>query len=224
MIWEGTYLRVIDADYHHGFRGNLLNCVEVALSIDILHPAIHPPARAGPAHAAVLQLVHARGAPFTHEALLVVLTGRALGGRIQRRVGFARAHVAVETGDTEQGAAEGLLPSTLEGLGVGDDALGARVGLEDGVGNVVVACAGGDHVAGLFVAVLVGGVVRGVPVWVARRGLLVRENRLAVFGVGGGLVAVIAEQLVELVLGRRHAWGKRTKGIGWTLRLWDLGK
>lgn len=148
-----TYLRIINANHHHRIRSNLLNSIKIPRRINRLHGTIMPPARRRPPHPLMLQLLHPRRAPLPHKPLLVVLASRRslVHGRGRRLItgGLARPEartIGIEPGRAEQGLAEGLLASALEGLRVGDDALGACVGVEDRVGDVVASSAGGDHV------------------------------------------------------------------------------
>lgn len=216
----GTYLRVVDADHHHGIGRHLLNGIEVPRGIDGLHCTPASATRRGAPHAAVLELLHARDAPLVQEPLLVIFTaGRAVGrlGRCLVARGPAKRAIAVEAGGAEQSPPEGLLAGTLKGLGVGDDALGTGIGVEDGVGDVVVVGAGGDHVA---VSVLVVGVEDAALAQIAGRGVVVvGEVRagIAVFGVRGGFVAVVVHQLIEFFLGGHRE--RKAAGLGWR---WDL--
>lgn len=122
--------------------------------------------------------------------------------------------MAVKTGGVEQGSAEGLLAGPLEGLGVGNDTLGACVGVEDGVGDLVVGTRG-NHVVRVLVLVFgvedaalaqVAGFGGVGEVWAGRAVVL-----LVIFGVGGELVAVVVHQLIEFVLGG-HGDGEREEG------------
>lgn len=158
-----TYLLIINTHNNHRVRRHLLNSIEVPRGINRLDRSIASTARTGTAIIPALQLVHARLAPLAHEAgLVVVLAGGGLvagreGHVIAGGLGAVGGAVGVEPRDAEEGAAEGLLAGALEGLGVGDNALGSCVGFVDGVGDVVVCVggAGGDHVC---VGFLVGGV------------------------------------------------------------------
>lgn len=102
-----------------------------------------------------------------------------------------------------QGPAVGLFPRALEGLGVGDDALGACVGIEDGVGDVVGCCARA-HVVDVFG--VGGGVCWGVLVFFGIGGA---RGTVTIFGVGGRFLLAVVEELVEFGLGSRGHDGRR---------------
>ena len=102
----------------------------------------------------------------------------------------------VETSHSEECPAERTLASTLEGLGIRDDTLGASVGVVDGVGDAVAAGVAGVHgsrvVFGIgelrFVVVrgFVGGVIRVLTVlWMSRE-----------------FLPIVVYELVEFVLSR----------------------
>lgn len=96
-----------------------------------------------------------------------------------------------------QRPAVGLFPRALKGLGVSDDALGACVGVEDGVGDVV-GCCSGAHVVDVF------RVGRGVG-WevLVFFGIGGARGTVTIFGVRGVFLPALLEELVEFGLGSR---------------------
>lgn len=105
---------------------------------------------------------------------------------------------------TTQGTAERLFAGSFKGLGIGNDTLGASIGIKDGVRNLV------GSVAGPHVVVVILGV--GGEVLVVFFCFVVgRSGRITVFRVRGCFLLAVLEDLVEFFLGRGHSERRRKK-------------
>ena len=222
-MWEGaTYAVVADHDHYHRRGGHAVHGVQIAQRIHRHHLPVSSLAGTQAAGAVVvaggLHLGHPRRAPRPHELVLLLAAGdvgagavlaRAGGGggssSSRRRGAFGFLAEAEAVGEVVERLAEGAFAGPIEGFGVGDDAFGAGVGVEQrGAGDVVD---GGGHgrlggEAGLFfvvVVVVVAGRGRGDFDVRARVGVV--AGRVSVVGVRGRVGAIGASREgVELVL------------------------
>lgn len=207
---DSTYLRVIDTHHDHGVGGDLFNGIEIPHGIHVIDGPVHFPPGARPPQVSVLQLLNALLPPLAQEALLIVLAGRAVRRRrVMQEVRIIRDGLgsAAAMAGTEEGLAKGALAGAFKGLGVGDDALRAGVGVEDGVGDMTGGGGAGTHGGGIFGVGELG--VIAVVVVVVRPVQVV----VTIFGMRGGFLAVVLHEAIELVLSGRHdGGGKRRKG------------
>jgi hypothetical protein len=135
---------VVNEDHHHRLRRDLLNGIQVALSVHLGQAAPHPPATGTDVAAKPLlaQLLQPPLPPPRHEAVLIFLLAALL--KVLGTVGPGRAGAGGPLGLLPAGKGEAvLLLRLLKGLGVGDDALGAGVGLGAGLWDEVVLAGGG---------------------------------------------------------------------------------
>lgn len=145
-----AYQVIIYEDYDGRFGVNLLDGIEIAAGIDGQQGAVFAHAGAGSPGSdvgAVGQLGQAVGTPGAHEVILIVVGQRVRAGALFAReiesgfFAFAEyrgGELAVGVG--AEGLAETSLSGGVEGLGVGDDAFRAGVGVEGGGAGDMVGC------------------------------------------------------------------------------------
>lgn len=197
-----TYLWIINADYYYCAGCDLLDSIQVTHRIDNIHGAVQLATGARLPQAASLHFLHAGSAPLVKKPLLIIASGRSIGwgGVLEECSVIVDGFVvvgAIETSDAEKGSAEGALASTLKGLGIGDDTLGASVGVVDGVGDAIAAGVAGVHGRGSVFGV-------GELGFVVVRGFVRGVNRVVVtvLRMRRELLPVDVYELVELVLSR----------------------
>lgn len=197
-----TYLWVINADDYYRAGCDLLNSIQVSHRIDNIHRPVQLAPGTRLPQAAGLHFLHAGRAPLVKESFLIIASGRSIwwGGVLEECGVIVDGLVvvgAIETSDAEKGSAKGALASTLKGLGIGDDTLGASVGVEHGVGDAITAGVAGVHGRGSVFGV-------GELGFVVVRGCVRGVNRVVVtvLRMRREFLPVVVYELVELVLSR----------------------
>ena len=145
-----THLVVVDANHDHRIGWNLLNGIQVSDGIDDIKTTIPPLAWAQPPRPSVvavfLQFIQARGSPFLHELVLVVVGGWVRAQAFLSQAARLFRAVATEgRGSMSGGKGQKSLPETpllgfVERLCIRNDPLGSGVGIKGGGAGYVVCC------------------------------------------------------------------------------------
>lgn len=99
-------------------------------------------------------------------------------------------------GESGEGLSEGAFASSVEGFGIGDDAFGAGIGVEDGARGELVDRGRHAGFTGLFV---VAGVDRRVVLGIGAGGGVVAGGA-SVFRMGGRSASLVGEEGIHFVL------------------------